>query len=602
MRSVFAGFDMATDASSSRVRRGHALLRTLHTLAVALMVSVLTGCDEKLTAPIGPATGHATPQRGGVLQLASFGDIYSLDPPSATGALADAILGLMFAGLVDYDERGQVVPDLAARFDVVDEGLTYRFHLREGVRFHDGEELTAEDVKRSIERALHPDTPNAQSSFFDRIEGYRAYATRETTTLTGIRVEGRLALSIHLRERDATFLAALATQRLRPVCRSAGRTYSDTWIPCGTGPFRFAAWDRGRELRLVRHASYFKSDLPYLDGVTWSFSMPILTQRSRFTQGSLDIVRDLSHPDAMRFGKDPRWSPFVTYLPATHVGGFSMNTELAPFDNVEVRRAVAAAVRRQYLALIRPNTIVPFGSAIPPGIPGFDPQFQGQSDNLDEALLHMQRAGFAFDPETGRGGYPHPVDIYAFRQGLYEFTVQFLQQELSRIGIRLKIHVVSYPSFLALTRRQGKVALSPQDWLMDFPDPSNFFEPLFSSAAINPIDSSNTSFYRNTKLDDLLARARREQDTPLRYALYGEANRIVKDDAPWAFTHAYRAFEARQPYVRNYAPHPVWVFDVRRAWLDRERTSVAHNLWERSHLARLLPREQPEMVAGQGAP
>src|ERR1019366_4491597 len=104
---------------------------------------------------------------GGVLRLASFGDFRGgLDPATNSDALAGGAVEMMFAGLVDYDETAHVVPDLASRYEVSDDGLTYRFFLREGSRFHDGDEVTADDVRRSIERALHPSTPNPWASAY----------------------------------------------------------------------------------------------------------------------------------------------------------------------------------------------------------------------------------------------------------------------------------------------------------------------------------------------------------------------------------------------------------------------------------------------------
>ena len=100
----------------------------------------------------------------------------------------------------------------------------------------DGTPITADDVKRSIERALAPDTPNSFSSFYDRIVGFEPFTTGKTPHLEGVTVGGRLVVSIRLREPDATFLSALAMQALRPVCPSAGDKYDPTWLPCGAGP------------------------------------------------------------------------------------------------------------------------------------------------------------------------------------------------------------------------------------------------------------------------------------------------------------------------------------------------------------------------------
>lgn len=143
-------------------------------LVFLFSIFILSGCGGDLAAPI--ARGHAgdeTPRRGGTLHLASFGDLRGgLDPSAISEGLSVPIVALVFDGLVAYNEAGNIVPGLAERWDIDEAGTTYRFVLRQGVRFHDGEELTADDVKRSVERALHPSTPNPSSSFYENLAGY----------------------------------------------------------------------------------------------------------------------------------------------------------------------------------------------------------------------------------------------------------------------------------------------------------------------------------------------------------------------------------------------------------------------------------------------
>jgi ABC-type transport system substrate-binding protein len=543
-------------------------------IACALILSIFQGCSEPLPAPI-PAEhpSDATPRRGGTMRLSSFGDIRSLDPHAVSNALDSAVLELMFAGLVDFDRSGNVVPDLASRWEVGDEGKTYRFFLHEGARFHDGGEVTADDVKRSIERALHPDTPNSYGSLFEGIVGYKDYTEKKSPSLSGVVVEGRYVVSIRLAEPDATFLTTLGLHALRPVCKSAGNRYSDSWHPCGAGPFKLmpGAWDRGRGITVVRHEGYYKKDQPYLDAVSWTYNMALQTEKYKFVRGELDALREFQQPDLVAFSTDTRWKPLGVFEPEVDIEGQSMNTEMPPFDNVEVRRAVAAAIDRDQIELLKATQMRKTTQVIPSGVPLHDPAFQGQKHDLAAALEHMRRAGLAYDPATGEGGWPHPIHVYVYKQGLYEYVEQVVQQQLARIGLRLELHVVSFPTYLALARRRGKTALSPQGWKQDYPDASDFFEPLFGSKAVNDDDSNNTAFYKNPTLDAILEQAHKELDPSRRKALYGEANRIVCDDAPWAFTHSMRWYTIMQPYVRNYVPNAVWTHDVREAWLDGGR-------------------------------
>ncbi len=526
-------------------------------LVLAASALLLFGaCRSRLAAPFPPDHGdNSVPLPGGTLSLASATDLRSLDPALAADAVAQPILLLLFDGLVDYDLQGAFIPSLASRWELADQGLTYRFWLRPGVRFHDGSELTAHDIARSIQRMLHPATPSPFKGFY--------------ASLQDVVVEGLYLVAMHLREPDTTFLHVLAQPAARPVCPDALDRSRDTWVPCGTGPFRLQHWERGVALRLVRHDAYFRPGLPHLDAISYRFNFHPVTQRLAFEAGELDLLHDLTQADLTRFRSDPRWIPLGAAEVAHTVVGESLNTELPPFDSVEVRRAVAAAIDREQYRLLKPGQLVAANQPVPPGVPGHEPNLVGQTYNLDAALEHMKRAGYPYDPSSQQGGYPHPIPYLSSHEGLSETTAQLLQQQLAKIGLRLQLKVASWPAFLAATHRRRTVAASPQGWSLDFPDASDFLGPLFGSAAIQDDDSTNTSFFRHTGLDDLLVRARRELDATRRRALFAEASAIVCDEAPWAFTYYYRSYEVRQGYVRGYVPHPIWTSHVAEAWIDR---------------------------------
>jgi ABC-type transport system substrate-binding protein len=518
-------------------------------LASALALLASPGCRGPLEAPIPAAhPDDDAPRRGGTLRLASFQDVSSLDPAIAFDALSVSVVRLVYAGLVDFDARGDVVPDLATRIDVVDGGRTYRFPLREGARFHDGAEVTAIDVKRSMQRALSPDTASPAASYFGSI--------------LSIDAEGRYLVTIRLREPDSTFLRALAMTALRPICPG---TADPGASPCGAGPFQLAkgAWQRGQEIRLARFDRYYRPGEPYLDAIAWQLNTPVTTQAYLFARGDLDATHDLTQADTLRYLEDPRWKALGEYEPARSVSGDAMNVEIPPFDNVEVRRAVAAAIDRDAIALLKSTNLTPATKPVPEGIAGYTSDVRGQAYDLEAARAHMRRAGL---PD----GWPAVIPYYVYRPGVPEMAGQVIQQELAKIGLRLELRATSYPTYLAITHRRGKAAISPQAQTEDYPDPSDFLEPLFTKAAINDDDTSNFSFYVNDALDRLLARARRTVDDAERARMYADAERIVCDEAPWAFEYSYRFFHVHQPYVRGYAVHAVWAEDPARVWIDRD--------------------------------
>ncbi len=564
-------------------------MRSIRRRASALLFAVCAlGCAKsELPEPIKGA-GATEPRRGGIIKVATFGDIRTVDPANIADGLAPQVNQALFAGLVDYDSKANIVPDIAERWVVEDEGKTYRFFLREGVRFHDGDEVTADDVRRSTERALHPSAPNPDTGYYSSILGYDDFVAKKTEHLEGVAVEGKYVVVYRLKEADATFLRVLALQTLRPVCKSGGDRYVDTWHPCGAGPFKLepAGWERGRQLTVVRHDGYFKPGLPYLDGMRWLFHANQTSQRFRFIQGDLDVLRDFLMPDLLRFQADERWKPYGVFDSDRQILGDSMNVEMPPFDNVEIRRAIACAIDREEMKLVRAANLRAANQLIPPGVFGHEKDLPGQRFDLAEALEHMRRAGYPYDPVTKTGGWPEVIPYLVYKTGLQEYTSQVLAQQLAKIGIRIEIRIVNYPTFMALRGRRNTTPLGPYFWQQDYPDAMSFLEPLFHSKSIADEDSTNTSFYKNPRFDELVDRAHKELDDARRKKIYDEAQSILIDDAPWAFTAYYRWYVQKQPYVRDYDPHPMWTHEATRAWLDRAAGPIgARAIFRRDKIA-----------------
>ena len=540
-------------------------------LALAL-AAVLTACgDDGVRGPLGePGHEGDPPTRGGRLRMASYTDVRSLDAAVAFDEVAHALEQLIYAKLIEFSPTGQgFEPDLAESWSVSADGKRYVFQLRRGVLFQDGSPFDASDVKRSLERSLSPDTPNPASSFFERILGYRAYVSRKAKELEGVKVEGEHVVAIELSEPDATLLAAMALPVAAPVCRSAGRAYDREFSShaCGAGPFRLRAWEPGRSVTLDRFDGYYRPGLPWLDGVDWQLGMPIFTQRFKFESGDLDFVRELGEADLQRYVHSPLWKGRGEWEPGKAVHSFYMNTERAPFDNAELRRAVAAAIDRDQIAAIRPGSVRAATRLIPPSVVGHDPS-PGQRFDYLAALAHMKSAGFAYDPATGRGGYPREIDFVTIGGSFEQEAAEVYQQQLARIGVRIRLRTLAWSAYLAETARRGATTMGSDGWAMDYPDPSDFFEPIFHSRAITDEDSQNRSFFRNAELDRLIDEARIETDLEKRLPLYRRAEQIVIDEAPWALVYTKRWFEIWHPYLRGYHIHPALSEHVGFAWID----------------------------------
>ncbi|HEY6561099.1 MAG TPA: ABC transporter substrate-binding protein [Polyangiaceae bacterium] len=535
--------------------------------SLAVLLALCAGCRRSLKLPSGERR-PVPPQRGGVLRTATYTDVRGLDPALIMDEMSGILGRLMYDQLVTYDAQGKLALELAETLDESQDGRKYVFGLRRGVLFHDGTELTAADFKRSLERMLHVDTPSPAASFYTSIAGYTEYHAGKTPELRGVRTEGRYTLTIELSELNPAFLHVLSLPLAAPVCASAGRVYRRNWVPCGTGPFKLKELRRGQVARFTRHSGYFDKGRPYLDGIEWQLSMPPSTQRFKLERGELDMVRDFGAADQLLFRSSAAWRAVSVYAESLATYGVAMNTELPPFDNRHMRRAVAFALDNAQVALLRPGQVTAYPRLVPRAILPDWPGMRVQQHDPARALEEMKRAGFAYEPRTGRGGYPKTIRLLALADSFGQSASEVHQQQLARIGIRVQLDVVGWPAYLAQIARRGTTAMASAGWGADYPDASSFFEPLFSSASIQGEESQNVSFFSNRELDSLLVEARRSGDAAARERLFRRAEEILVDEAPWAFGFTQSKLEIWQPYVQGYKPNPVLSEHVRFAWID----------------------------------
>lgn len=568
----------------------------------------LVGCGGRVADPIGAsADARDVPaHRGGTLRTATFADVRSLDPHVSLDGASGPVLQLLYATLIKFARPGQgkdggnFAPDLASDWRVADDGRRVTFTLRRGAKFHDGSDVLAGDVKRGLERALAAKTPNPGKSFYERIEGFDAYSSGKAESLAGVVVLGDHELAIDLTEPDATLLSVLTMPLVAPLCPSAGRAWDRDFgqHPCGAGPFSLNRWDAGRAVVLDRFDGWYEPGKPYVDRIEWSVLVPPFTQRLKFERGELDMLRDFSESDLSLFRRAPLWKDRGEWEAAKTVGGLFMNTEIAPFDNVELRRAVQSALDPDELAATRPSTVRPASRRVPSGIPGYDPR-PGAVHDEAAALEHMRLAGYPFDPGTGRGGYPKEITFDSLGDSFYGQAAEVTQQELARVGIRIKLRLLGWPAYLAETSRRHLVSIGTDAWSADFPDPSDFYEPLLHSRAIAEEESQNRAFYSNKQFDELLDRARRATDFGERVALYRQAEDLVLRDAPSVMSYSIVWFELWQPYVRGYHVNALRQQDLATAWVDE----VARGGAAKAPISAFLPgKPRPAAIALRAVP
>lgn len=538
-------------------------------LAAGLLAAWPAGCREPHTHPLFRGAGSATPVRGGTFRFAFDSDVETLDPALAKDVVTGIPVKLLFACLVDYAPGSTtVVPALAERWTVAPDGRTYTFHLRPNLRFSNGRAITSEDFRYTWERLL--DTRRVPSPWAENlklVEGYEDYRERRAPRLRGVETPDPRTVVVRLAAPDRTFLHVMAMRFTAVVPREVVARTGDEGFgrgAVGAGPFVLERWEQGARLVFRRNPYYWDAQHVYLDRIVFEISIARHLQFMRFLAGEVEYAHNysLSTSDYLWVQRTPAWRPYLIRSAGAQIGAFMMNTRMAPFDNVHVRRAVAFAIDRDALCRARNYRITPAWGLYPPSIPGHDPDLPNrQRYDVAEARREMALAGYA-------NGYPREVELWISEGEAGLIYGQLIQADLARIGMRVRLRQAALSVYYASLGRPNTVPLAFDGWVMDYPDPANFIEPNFHSGGIQPENSANHAFYRNPALDALLDRARVEGDATRRIAMYREAEQMLLRDAPWAFVYNAVDLEVMQPYVRNWRPHPVWKFYVGEAWLD----------------------------------
>jgi ABC-type transport system substrate-binding protein len=543
------------------------------------------GCPELPQGPRYRGHGHEQPQRGGTLMLWEEARVRMLDPHAASDEISGVLIEMLFDPLYKYDRESRLQPAIAQTLPVVSEdGRTFTVQLRRGVRFHNGRELTAHDVVWSFERMLSPELASPGTSYFRAIEGFAAYQQKRAAHVSGLRALDTYTVEFKLAKPDQSFAHTLAMRYAAPVpkevAQARGRAFRER--PVGTGPFRLASWDRGVRIVLERNPDYHVRGLPYLDRVVFEEALKRDSAFLRFRNGEMDIMPRMTPADVHLLKTTPAWRPYMEMSPRADIFALFMNVELAPFDDVHVRRAVAFALDRERWSRARNYNIRPAGQIVPPKIMGHDPKLPHlQRFDLARARAEMRLAGH---PD----GLAEPVTLWTSDSPASRAYGELAQADLAKIGIILRLKPVSFPVYLEETGKPRTAQLVAGGWVLDYPDPSNVLAQV-SSANKAERDSTNRAFYGDPRLDDLLERALVERDPERRAALYHEANDFVADQAPWAFFCNTQAPQAWQPYVRGYRPQAMYWIPVHEVWLDLPRKRVAGIARERARLALLGP-------------
>jgi oligopeptide transport system substrate-binding protein len=448
----------------------------------------------------------------------------------------------IFSGLVSLNSNLEVVPDLAASWDISPDGKTYTFHLNPAAMFQDGRAITSADLVYSLERACSPVTASpVASSYLSDIIGVAEFAAGQADTISGLAAPDDNTLVITIDAPKAYFLAKLTYPAAFVVDRQQIESQGSNWLrqPNGSGPFvlKSIAADM---IVLARNERYY-GQLPHLAQV--EFVMGGGSPMTMYENDQIDIVG--VPPSEIERVLDPANSLNAELHKASElsVEYLALTTTRPPFDDVAVRQAFAMAIDRNKLAdLVLKGTASAAKGILPPALPGFDPTLEGLAYDPAKA-----RELLASSPYGAPEAMPEVVLTISGTSGHIDAETRAIVYMLeTNLDISVTVEQVDWSAFL--NDMNGAVyQIYSSGWIADYPDPQNFLDLQFYSKS-----QQNHMGYANPQVDQLLEQARTASTPEKRYSLYHQVERLIINDAPWIpLTHGVD-YSLVKPYVRGF--------------------------------------------------
>lgn len=499
---------------------------------------------------------------GGTLRAVFTTDPPTLDPAEATDLTSSAVVRQVFDALLELDERLRIVGALAASWTTSTDQRVYTFRLRPGVRFHNGREVRAADMKFSFERAARGKRPWV----FDKIVGAREVTAGRAREIAGIRIVDDLTVEIRLDRPFAPFLYLMAYDAASVVPREEtdkrGAAFASH--PVGTGAFRFVSWRRDDQLVLERFAEHFRGPAA-LDRVVFRIIPAEITRFNEYRAGQLDLT-DIPTGQCQPVQRDPHLKGDVAIWPTLGTYALRFNVERPPFTDLRVRRAIAHAIDPTIVVeRLLEKCVVPARGILPPTLPGYNPKVQRLA--LDRELSRRLLAEAGHPGGRGLG----PLAFHFNTSDANQRIAELVQAQLKEIGLTIELRRLDWAAHLKVVD-EGGAGFFRQSWIADYPDPENFLTVLSHSRNVGA--PGNTARYRNARVDRLLDEADAMAAGAARDARYHEAEQVILDDAAWISLYHYSSRALVKPYVKGLerspqSSAPEFLAPFRKVWLDR---------------------------------
>ena len=483
-----------------------------------------------------------------MLRLAITGDPRTIDVQMTTDEYTIPLN--VYDRLVEAETiapgQSKILPSLAESWDISEDGKTYTLHLRKGVLFHNGEELTADDVVYTYDRMLNPATKALNTDILDFVEGAKARLDGTAPTVSGLQAVDKYTVKIVLTQPYAAFIALLASPQASIYNRKFTEPLGDKYglspdTVNGTGPFVLTDYTLNDSQRMEANEKYFKGRSK-LDSVLIRVVPDAETMRMLFESDEIDVFdTDSAITQIPYFTKSEKWKDQIRKGPVAGLNYYHINQKIKPFDDVRVRKAFQMGINRQEI---------------------LDKMFYGEGQ-LENGILPSGVACYTpatpieYNPKKAKellveAGYPDGVDI-AFSQvsswsSKWVDLNQLVQAQLRESGFNTEIKVVDESAYYDM-RKGGTINNYPQVWSADFNDPDNFFYTFFSKSGTSVRGFNND----DQEVFDDIEKARGMTNPDERCKLYEQlTERIVQTDAAWVPLFSLNHLFIVQPRVKNF--------------------------------------------------
>lgn len=517
-------------------------------LAMALIL-VLGACNDSSTKEtsenpkVDPDTKEEVTSSGtkDVFNFATNQDIPHLDPHGTSANTSFRVTYMLYDRLVTYDgTTTDVIPQLAEKWEISDDGLTYTFHMNTEAKFHDGTPVTAESVKYSYTRAM--EVGKSAAGQFKNVINKDSFEVVDEHTI-----------KITLEKPFAPFLKTLGTVFANIVnpklADNHGSDLGEAYLAdkdMGSGPYVLESWDRGQKLVLKANEDYWGT-VPTLKTVNILIVNEPSTARLMMEKGEVDLIDyAMISPDVLN-QMEGKNDITIVNSPGYQIDDIAINTEKEYLKDPKVRQALAHAVN--YDSIIDDILLggaKRIGGIVPEGMFGYNADVTMYDFDLEKSKALLKEAGFD-------DGFSLEIAISENNEVRKNIAVM-MQSDFKKIGIDLQIKTLAWPTFLDLVTT-GKHQLALAAWTPDYADPDYNLWYFAHSSSKGP--GFNLAFYDNPKVDKLLEEGRSTVDEAIRDKNYQEIQQIMSDEVPYIFP-AQRTVQApMKDWVKGYEINPM---------------------------------------------